>query len=225
MPQYAAVYQLIHGMQQRLGHDQHLCEMFARCLLNTLDTTVTLLDDGTTFVLTGDIPAMWLRDSSAQVSPYVGIAKQDADLQRLLRGLVERQARYVLVDPYANAFNCEASGQGHSGDRPAPGPWVWERKYELDSLCYPLSLAYRYWKATGDDTVWSETVHQALGKIVEVMRVERSTMSALPIPSSGLIPGCPPIRCPLGGRARGRTSLVWSGRGSDRAMTPVGLAI
>ncbi len=220
MPHYAAVYQTIHDIQQRLAHNQPLAAMFARCYVNTLETTVTLLEDGTTFVLTGDIPAMWLRDSSAQVNPYIDLAKQDPDLQRLLRGLVERQARYLLLDPYANAFNCEASGQGHTEDRPTHSAWVWERKFELDSLCYPVRLCYTYWQATDDDSVFTTTVHQMLRKIVAVMRSEQQHDQYSPYSFERPDPLLPSDTLPFGGKGTrtNYTGMVWSGfRPSDDA--------
>ncbi|MGH2311227.1 glycoside hydrolase family 125 protein, partial [Enterococcus faecalis] len=72
---------------------------------NSLLNTVKGQEDGTTFFLTGDISAMWLRDSTAQVRPYLVIAKEDVDLAQMIAGLVKRQFLYICIDPYANAFN------------------------------------------------------------------------------------------------------------------------
>ena len=171
MHHYPAVDKLINEVQRKLAHSPHIAEMFAQCYPNTLETTVELLLDDSTFVVTGDIPAMWLRDSSAQVNPYICVAQDDALLQRLIRGLIHRQASYILLDPYANAFNRDPNGQGHKGDQPPADPWVWDRKYELDSLCYPIKLCYTYWKATRDETVFNETVREMLDKIIEVMHI------------------------------------------------------
>ncbi|WP_153048591.1 glycoside hydrolase family 125 protein, partial [Streptococcus suis] len=88
--------------------------------------------------LTGDIPAMWLRDSTAQVKPYLALAGKDETLRQMIVGLVERQMAFILMDPYANAFNQAANGRGHQTDHTQMGPWIWERKYEVDSLCSPL---------------------------------------------------------------------------------------
>ena len=123
--------------------------MFENCFPNTIDTTVHFRKgaDGKndTFVYTGDIHAMWLRDSAAQVKPYVKFAKEDPELQKILEGVIAKQAEFVCIDPYANAFNESASGVGHQDDT-ILNDHVWERKYEVDSLCAPLYLGYVYWK-------------------------------------------------------------------------------
>ena len=180
-----------------------------------------MLDDGTTFVVTGDIPAMWLRDSSAQVRPYVPLAAQDAEVRRMIKGLVQRQASYILIDAYANAFNCEPNGHGHRRDRPRQGPWIWERKYELDSLCYPIQLLHDYWEATGDTSVFDDLMLRMLRRVLQVMRIEqqhahsssytfvRKTLVASDTLANG-----------GKGTPTGYTGMVWSGfRPSDDACT------
>jgi uncharacterized protein len=168
---YPSVHALIEEVNQHL--EPKRSETFARCLPNTLDTTVKLLGDGTSFVFTGDIPAMWLRDSSAQVNPYLALAGHDADLRRLLSGLIRRQALCLEIDPYANAFNETPNGAGHTDDDPRQNPWVWERKFELDSLCYPIRLAHAYWQATGDRAALDDSVHRMLYRVVRVMQTEQ----------------------------------------------------
>lgn len=220
MHHYPAIDKLISNGQQKLAHSPQLAEMFARCYLNTLETTVELLVDESTFVVTGDIPAMWLRDSSAQVNPYICVAQDDVEIQRMIRGLIQRQARYILLDPYANAFNREANGQGHKGDQPPTGPWVWERKYELDSLCYPLKLCYTYWQATRDETVFTEAVHEMLHKIVEVMCIEQRHDECSSYTFERPNPRLPSDTLPFQGRGTrtNYTGTVWSGfRPSDDA--------
>lgn len=160
-------------MRERLAGQPQCARVFEHCFPNTLTTTVERLGDETTFVLTGDIPAMWLRDSSAQVNPYLPLAQDDRELQHLLRGLIQRQARYVLIDPYANSFNKEDNGNGFKEDLPPHSPWVWERKFEVDSLCYPIKVCYQYWRSSGDASVFTEVVHQMLQCILQVMRVEQ----------------------------------------------------
>jgi len=196
--------------------------MFALCYPNTLETTVEFLEDESAFVVTGDIPAMWLRDSSAQVHPYIGLASRDPDLQRLFRGLIQRQAHYIELDPYANSFNREPNGQGHTADLPPAGPWVWERKYELDSLCYPVRLCYTYWKMTQDATIFTGQVHRMFSKIVEVMQIEQRHDTRSDYSFERPNPFLPSDTLPFGGKGTrtNYTGMVWSGfRPSDDACT------
>jgi meiotically up-regulated gene 157 (Mug157) protein len=131
------------------------------------------MPDGTTYVITGDIPAMWLRDSAAQLRPYLALAPYDQQLSDLLAGAVRRQLRYVLLDPYANAFNAEDDGHGHQDDDTAMSGWVWERKYEIDSLCAPLQLAYLLWRATGRSDHLDATFRAAAWTIITLWRREQ----------------------------------------------------
>lgn len=87
-----------------------LMNLFVTCYTNTLDTTVKRMENNTTHVITGDIPAMWLRDSAAQLRPYIFLAKEDEEIRELIAGLVRRQFMYINIDEYANAFNHSASG-------------------------------------------------------------------------------------------------------------------
>lgn len=220
MYHYPAIAALIEDVKQQLAIYPQLRDMFTQCYPNTLETTVELLDDDTTFVMTGDIPAMWLRDSSAQVNPYIPLAREDAALQRMLRGLIQRQAQYILRDPYANAFNREANGQGHKGDTPPAGPWVWERKYELDSLCYPIKLCYSYWRHTGDTSSFNETVHAMLRKVIEIMRIEQQHDTHSTYSFERPDPLLPSDTLPFQGHGTRTnfTGMVWSGfRPSDDA--------
>lgn len=149
-----------------------LAPLARKCFLNTIETTVKELEDGSYFVITGDIPAMWLRDSAAQVRPYVRFAKEDKELQKILEGVIEKQVQFVCLDPYANAFNESANGAGHQDDTKL-NDHVWERKYEIDSLCAPLYLGYTYWKTTGIDTVFTQAYHDMIVAIVETFTTEQ----------------------------------------------------
>ena len=121
-----------------------LAPLAKQCFLNTIETTVTQLEDGSYFVITGDIPAMWLRDSAAQLKPYVPYAKEDEDLQASLRSVIQKYTFYVRLDPYTNAFNSRPQKGYTEDDRSNfQSGWIWERKYEVDSLCAPLYLAHQ----------------------------------------------------------------------------------
>lgn len=215
-----AVKHWIEKVEQQLGEQTQLAKLFAQCFPNTLETTTALLEDNTTFVFTGDIPAMWLRDSSAQVHPYIPLAADDSTLRQMLSGLIQRQARSIQIDPYANAFNREPDGQGHTQDRPQQGPWIWERKYELDSLCYPVRLCYHYWQTTQDRAVFTEDVYRMLQAIVKVMETEQHHDEQSTYHFERLSP-CPPSdTLPFGGHGTRTnfTGMVWSGfRPSDDA--------
>jgi len=157
--------------------DPELAWLFRNCYPNTLDTTVepgTLDGKPDTFVITGDIEAMWLRDSSAQVWPYLPLATQDPALQELLRGVIHRQSHCILIDPYANAFNKEPGESPWKDDLTDMKPELHERKWEVDSLCYPIRLAYGYWRATGDtspfDAQWEEAMNAVLTTFREQQR-------------------------------------------------------
>lgn len=154
-----------------------LQKLYRNCYPNTLETTAETLPDGSTFLYTGDIPAMWLRDSAAQVTQYLPLAGDDPEIRSLLRGVIERQLFYIRVDPYANSFNLAPSGHHYTNDRPAASPWVWERKYEIDSLCYPFRLAYLYWKASGDSTLFDTGFVQTAQTVVELWIREQNHMA------------------------------------------------
>jgi meiotically up-regulated gene 157 (Mug157) protein len=151
-----------------------LAWLFENCFPNTLDTTVFhSTKDGKpeTYVITGDIDAMWLRDSSAQVWPYLPFMAQDKPLQQLIAGVINKQAAFILKDPYANAFyNDPAKHSEWEKDHTDMKPGVHERKWEIDSLCYPIRLAYRYWKITGDTTPFDAQWQEAIKNIYTVFR-------------------------------------------------------
>jgi len=166
----------IKQVQKLLKGNPKLAWMFGNCYPNTLETTVhyrTLDGDDDTFVYTGDIPAMWLRDSGAQVWPYVQFANQDPKLKKMLRGVILRQFRCINIDRYANAFNDGPTGAGWQTDETDMQPDVFERKYEIDSLCYPLRLAYAYWRQTGDASIFGDLWLEAIGNILKTFREQQ----------------------------------------------------
>ena len=159
--------------------DPVLAALFANCFPNTLDTTVqpgTFEGKPDTVVLTGDIAAMWLRDSSAQVWPYLPLALRDRPLRELLEGVIRRQVRCLLIDSYANCFMADLSApplEGSRKDETVMKQGVGERKYELDSLCYPIRLSHGYWKNTGDTSPFDAAWKLAMQTVLKTMRVEQ----------------------------------------------------
>jgi uncharacterized protein len=156
--------------------DPELAVLFENCFPNTLDTTVSYqesLGKPDTFVITGDIQAMWLRDSSAQVWPYLPLARQDAKLKKLLAGVINRQARCISIDPYANAFNFAATGSEWAKDLTAMKPELHERKWEIDSLCYPIRLAHGYWKTTNDTSCFDVSWQAAMALAVKTFKEQQ----------------------------------------------------
>jgi meiotically up-regulated gene 157 (Mug157) protein len=170
---FASLTELIGLVTKRTADHPKLARMFRSGLENTLNTTIQRQPDGTTFVITGDIPAMWLRDSTAQIRPFLIPARTDGRLAELIEGLVHRQMKYILLDPYANAFNDGPTGRGHQQDRTLMNPWLWERKYEIDSLCYPLQLAYLLWKNTGRTSQFDATFRSAARAIIDTWTTEQ----------------------------------------------------
>ena len=170
-----AVEEKIKAVKARIK-DPKLAWMFENCYPNTLDTTCEFkMVNGKpdTFVITGDIHAMWLRDSSAQVYPYVVLAKQDKELQQMLVGAINRQTACILIDPYANAINEGPTGSEWEKDRTQMKKELHERKWEIDSLCYPIRLAYHYWKELGDASVFDANWEQAMEAVYRTFREQQ----------------------------------------------------
>ena len=157
--------------------DPELAWIFENCYPNTLDTTVNHYQKNGkpyTYVITGDIDAMWLRDSSAQVFPYLSLAKEDEKLKNLLKGVINKQIEFVLLDPYANAFyddNQKVSEWKNDYTEMKPG--VHERKWEVDSLCYVMRLSYHYWKTTGDTSIFDDDWKNAMLLILKTFREQQ----------------------------------------------------
>jgi meiotically up-regulated gene 157 (Mug157) protein len=164
----------------KLIADPELAWLFNNCYPNTLDTTVQpgqFEGKPDTTVITGDISAMWLRDSSAQVWPYLPLAAKDPALRELLEGVIRRQVRCILIDPYANAFMTDLYATiplpWSVTDKTEMKPGVGERKWEIDSLCYPMRLAHGYWKQTGDPRPFDGQWAQAMKLAIATMRVQQ----------------------------------------------------
>ena len=190
-----AIDAIAKGAAEYHGGSPDTGQLYAQCLLSTIRNDVTITPDGTTYVITGDIGAMWLRDASAQVRPYLFFTADDS-VRSLLRGVIAREAKDIAIDPYANAFNRDYK--------------VVEEKFELDSLLYPIQLAWTYWKQTGDTAPLTPEVKSAYEQAMTLMEVERdhslSHYRHHELPSGGA------------GNPVGYTGMVWSGfRPSDDA--------
>ena len=173
-----AIEAAIKAFQSKVKNKE-LGWLFNNCFSNTLDTTVFYEEKNgrpDTYVITGDIDAMWLRDSSAQVYPYLQFTKEDNALHKLIRGVIHKQTHFVLKDPYANAFyNDDAKvSEWKESDVTDMKPGIHERKWEIGSLCYPIRLAYKFWKVTGDtapfDAQWKEGITLTLKTFKEQQR-------------------------------------------------------
>lgn len=153
--------------------DKELASLFENCFPNTLDTAIKFSNSGEkldTFVITGDINAMWLRDSSAQVWPYLKFVNEDEELKKLLIGIINRQVNCILLDPYANAFTEFGELSEWQNDLTEMKPGIHERKWELDSLCYHIRLSYGYWKAAGDRSIFNQEWKSASQLILKTMK-------------------------------------------------------
>jgi uncharacterized protein len=172
-----AVEATIVKMKKQLGNKE-LAWLFENCFPNTLDTTVYYSEVNgkpDTYVITGDIDAMWMRDSTAQVWPYLSLIKEDKKLQKLIEGVINRHKLYIHKDPYANAFyNDEKKLSEWKDDLTDMKPGVHERKWEIDSLCYPIRLSYAYWKKTGHtapfDAEWKDAIRIVVKTFTEQQR-------------------------------------------------------
>lgn len=153
--------------------DERLYTIFNKTFLDTLQNALKVDENNNVFVLTGDIPAMWQRDSSAQLRPYLLSAKSDEHIKDIITRVVKRQFFNMNLDPYANAFNMTANNQGHQTDKTDMSPWIWERKYELDSLCYPVQLAYLLYKNTGETAQFDDKFVSGIKKMLRVIQIEQ----------------------------------------------------
>lgn len=199
-------------------NDEHMRRTFENCYVSTAKTTTKFLENGEAYVFTGDIAAMWLRDSSAQVVHYLPFLKEYPILKDMVKGLIARQAKYIHIDPYANAFNEEENGNCWEKDITEYNPWNWERKYEIDSLCYPVWLMEQYVKNTGEADIFTPEVKTAFRDILDVWKREQHHEESA---YSFIRVNCPPsdtLSCEGKGEPVGYTGMTWSGfRPSDDA--------
>ena len=157
--------------------DQELAWLFENCYPNTLDTTVDFeMINGKpdTYVITGDIDAMWLRDSTAQITPYLPFTKTDEPLALLVEGVINRQKHSILLDPYANAFYKDVNKESEwNSDVTEMKPGIHERKWEIDSLCYPIKLSYEFWKTTNRTAVFDNDWVKAVGLMLKTFKEQQ----------------------------------------------------
>lgn len=213
------VDEIAKKIANKFSSNEKLYQTFLNCFVSTAKTTTKFLENEETFVFTGDIAAMWLRDSSAQVVHYLPFIKEYEILGDFVRGLIKRQMRYIEIDPYANAFNEEANGNCWDEDITDTNPWNWERKYEIDSLCYPIWLLHEYWIQLKDTNIFTEDVKRVCKIIINQWKKEQkhdidSTYSFIRL-------NCPPsdtLTREGKGEPTGYTGMTWSGfRPSDDA--------
>ncbi len=157
--------------------NKELAWLFNNCFPNTLDTTVefeTKEGRPDTYVITGDIDAMWQRDSTAQVWPYLPFAKEDKRLQLLIAGVINRQVENIIYDPYANAYYKDHAIESEwKDDITEMKPGIHERKWEIDSLCYPVRLSHNYWKITNDTSIFDANWSKAAKLIISTFREQQ----------------------------------------------------
>ena len=209
--------EIIALVRKKMAHRPVTVKIFENCFNDTLENTVKEGEDGEYFMLTGDIPAMWLRDSTNQLRPYLFTAKSDPRVMRIILGVIKKQLRAILLDPYANAFNETANGAGHQTDKTAMRAEVWERKYEIDSLCYPVQLCYLLWKNCGETKQFDDDFYKAAETIMDVWEIEQDhvnnsnyTFERFDCPETDTLPN------EGKGNPAARTGMTWSGfRPSD----------
>ena len=206
----------IAPLEEKLKQRPGLWEMFEKCFMNTVETTVET-GFGDTFIITGDIPAMWLRDSTAQVMHYMRFLNVQSVVE-MIEGLILRQMSCLMHDPYANAFNKEASDYKPFDDEPKASEWVWERKYEIDSLCYPLWLAEKFVRGTNRTHIIGNMV---VGGIITILNVFETELRHENSPYRFSRKNCPESDTLSNdgmGAPVGYTGMTWSGfRPSDDA--------
>ena len=146
----AALSALVDAVERRAGSPRarRVHRAVSRLFTEAMRRTSDITGQDTIAVITGDIPAMWLRDSAWQLRPLLA-ATADDDVYSVIASVSRQQAFYVLIDPYANAFNIGPTGDCWHKDFSDQSPWVFERKYELDSLTSVLDLALRLYRASG----------------------------------------------------------------------------
>lgn len=208
---YAASKKLPSAQSTALFHN-----IFSDAIKNATDKG----PDDTYFVATGDIPAMWLRDATFQVLPYLEVLDEIPELKEIILGVLKLELRYVQHDPYANAFNQTASGAHWSDDETdiLVSDLVWERKFEIDSLCAPLFLALKYYQKTGEVALFDEEFWQTVELIVQTFETEQHHETSSYYFKRENCPATDTLVNDGRGTPVGYTGMIWCGfRPSDDA--------
>jgi len=219
---YKAIEDICKVVEEKFGANQKIVLMFKKCISNTLKTTIKTLDDGSVFVITGDIPAMWLRDSACQLRPFLLFAKDEPEIKDIIVGLIAKQVQCICIDSYANAFNEAANGRGFQTDKTDMKKELWERKYEIDSLCFPIQLSYLLWKNTGETAHFTPEWKKAVLKVIETFKTEQDheNKSTYRFERMDCVYTDTLSRGGKGALCKPNTGLIWSGfRPSDDACT------
>ena len=190
------VEQVIEDVTSRMV-DKDLAQIFRNAFPNTLDTTVRWHVNGSepvtvpgkrqtgdgawegaqTFIVTGDIDAEWLRDSTSQLTQYQRLANKDANIKSLILGAINTQVEYVIQSPYCNAFQppppskqppvvTEQEDTVHPKYDPDV---VFECKYELDSLANFLALGTQFYEQTGSTDFLTKRWYMAIDAMLRVI--------------------------------------------------------
>lgn len=203
------------------GEDIKIAKVFENCISDTIKKTIQILEDGSVFVVTGDIPAMWLRDSTCQLTPFIRFAKDDKDIQNLLLALAEKQISQILEDPYANAFQAKDDPDSlWMKDKTDMKPILWERKFEIDSLTHPILMHWKLWKMSGSTAHFTEQWKAAVQVIISLFRTEQNheENSKYRFQRADCVFTDTLSREGKGSLVKGNTGLIWSGfRPSDDA--------
>ena len=221
MNHYSAISRAVARVRETFtGEDARVAAIFENCIGDTLEKTVKVFGDGEIYVLTGDIPAMWLRDSACQLRPYVRFAREEPGIEAILTGLIEKQAECMLHDPYANAHNLPGMASIWTTDRTEMKDGIWERKYEIDSLCHPIHLAWSLWKGAGTTAQFTPRWKRAAEVMIETVMTEQyhETRSAYTFERKDCVFTDTLSRDGRGALVKDGIGMTWSGfRPSDDA--------
>ncbi|KAL8958027.1 MAG: hypothetical protein Q9183_005917 [Haloplaca sp. 2 TL-2023] len=198
--------------------DPDLFRLFENAYPNTLDTAVLwtgfawgnwenetehgrTTDEDLAFVITGDINAMWLRDSANQVLSYLPLLQASDDpksLAALFRGIINLQSRYIKISPYCHAFQPPPEsgiplGTNYAYNRnhvvpPYDRKKTFDCKWELDSLASFLQISSEYYNATGDirpftKYKWLETIEVILDAVEAIRTATYTPDGKSPLPN------------------------------------------